>query len=729
MKIYDAKVSFASGELSPALYARIDLAQYATGAREITNFLVLPQGAVINRPGTSRLSNKVYSSVRLVPFVFSEEDSCVLVFYNGFVDCYDYSGLVETISNSPYGTKHLKKLRWLQSADVLYLFHPEVPVHTLSRTSEGWKFNEIEFEHGPFEDINTDPKITFEFWYRKSTQDFSVLVMGDNSKLIAKDIKEGVLIRVEHEIKAASFELEIPKGTDNDTFGEWVLVENVFGAFTYRTSGRWSGSLEIQRCKPEGWVNKNPEDWEWEDFKNYTSEKDAEENFSFSGTVEEFANHYRFRYKGRNKKVILSFSYEGGLDNRVFKITRVPVGTILGIYTAIDVDGKKGNIPATDAWAIGSFGTHYGYPSMGIFHQERLILASTLHSPQTIYMSQPASWHDFGISIPAKDDDAITITLASKEINEIRGLASRGDLLIFTAGGEWIAKAGSKSDVFTPSSIVITPSGYRGSSYIEPLDVGDITLFVQRQGTCIRSIGYTLEVDGYSSQDISILASHIFENNPVKSWAYQQTPYSIVWCVLSSGDIAALTLQKEHQVNAWTRQIFEHGLIQDVCSIPGDTQDDIYLAVKSGFEIFIERLNRRLINFSQTFLDGGLTPVHSILECLDWEIKDNRGTSQGRHKHIPVMTLRLWQTKMLKGIILTENTGTEFELDELQFPLQNSPGEYNLGLFNGDVRLIPSGGISRTCRVRLENDKASPVMILGIFPEVLISNEEINNES
>ena len=47
MKLYDAKTSFAAGELSPVLHARIDLAQYHVGARTIRNFIVLPQGALM----------------------------------------------------------------------------------------------------------------------------------------------------------------------------------------------------------------------------------------------------------------------------------------------------------------------------------------------------------------------------------------------------------------------------------------------------------------------------------------------------------------------------------------------------------------------------------------------------------------------------------------------------------------------------------------------------------
>ena len=53
MKLYDAKPSFAGGELAPTLHARIDLAQYAIGARTMKNWIVLPQGGIVNRPGTT----------------------------------------------------------------------------------------------------------------------------------------------------------------------------------------------------------------------------------------------------------------------------------------------------------------------------------------------------------------------------------------------------------------------------------------------------------------------------------------------------------------------------------------------------------------------------------------------------------------------------------------------------------------------------------------------------
>ena len=43
--------SFTGGELAPALYARNDLAKYATGAKLIKNGIIHQEGAISNRSG------------------------------------------------------------------------------------------------------------------------------------------------------------------------------------------------------------------------------------------------------------------------------------------------------------------------------------------------------------------------------------------------------------------------------------------------------------------------------------------------------------------------------------------------------------------------------------------------------------------------------------------------------------------------------------------------------
>ena len=707
MKIPDLKTSFTAGELSPLLCARVDLAQYANGAAYLNNFIILPQGGLSNRPGTVPLEGAAYSDVRLVPFVFSEEDSCVLAFGDGFVDRYSFTGYRERIPGSPYKASHLARLRWLQSADVLYLFHPDVPIHMLRRETENghrvWKFAKVELNRGPFEDTNTDEEKKLSF---TEQADFKYEMHANFPLFLSWDLL-GALIKVEVKVKAWSdtFELK-PAGVT--AFGEPVTVRNVFGAFTYRTTGKWTGTVKVERCLPEGWVGKPSEnEWVWEPFKEYFSDGNAEENFSFSGAVEEYATHFRFSYAGPKKRVIVTFSYEGGLIERILRVKEIQNQQEA---TVEDVEKKGGYIPETDAWSIGAFGPHYGYPSMGIFHQERLVLAATRHSPQTLWMSQPASWHDFSTSIPTKDSDSITVTLASKEVNAIRGLASRGDLLIFTAGAEWSAKAGAKTDVFTPSSIVITPSGYRGSIDIPPLDVGHSTLFVQREGRTVRSLGYSLEMDNYASSDLSILAEHLFQGTMVGRWAYQQAPWSIVWTVMADGRLLALTLNQEQQIAGWGRHDLG-GQVVDVCSIPGSGagQDDVYFAVRRGSGVVVERLGRRSDTMSESlWKDAGQYPVSSAVELLEWEQQIN-GTLQGRHKGMSVLTLRVYLSGKLRAGVRTENNQS---LDTVRFPPDAAP------LHTGDLRIELPGGMGRMCRLRIEHDEPSPLTILGVFPEV-----------
>jgi hypothetical protein len=474
------------------------------------------------------------------------------------------------------------------------------------------------------------------------------------------------------------------------------------------------------------------DEWEWEPFKTYTSEQDAEENFAYSGVVEEYASYFRFTLTEFNggRRPTVSFEFEGGMLNRVFRIYDVPAPgtgeTKTTWASATSRDKINGDVDYTDAWAEGAFGECGGYPSMGIFHQERLVLARTNRDPETVWMSKPAAWNDFSTSIPVKDDDSITFTLASKDVNEIRGLASRGDLLLFTASGEWTAKAGAKTDVFTPSSIVVTPSGYRGSHTVPPVEVGGVTFFVQRHGTVVRSIGYSLESDGYVSSDMSILSSHIFEDNPIVAWAYQQSPWSVVWCVLTDGTVAALTFQREHQVTAWTRQKFPDDVkILDVCCVPGDGQDDVYFLSARGAsfaDLYLMRLKRRDAASNASFTDtppggGSGTPVVSTLECLDLEIPAGN-TMQGRYKHIAAVMFRLMETRGIKAGIINENTGPGGgKLDVIQFPDRPSPG-YRSQRWTGDARMVIPGGTARKARIKVVNDTAAPVTILGVFPEV-----------
>src|SRR5687767_3858006 len=122
--------SFAGGQISPRLYGRSDLPKYATALRHCRNFLITPTGAATNRPGT-RFVREVKDStlnVRLIPFIYSDEQSYVLEFGRLYIRFHSNGGTVMSGGipyeiESPYFEYDLAKLKTAQVGDVLTITH------------------------------------------------------------------------------------------------------------------------------------------------------------------------------------------------------------------------------------------------------------------------------------------------------------------------------------------------------------------------------------------------------------------------------------------------------------------------------------------------------------------------------------------------------------------------------------------------------------------------------
>src|SRR5690606_20265044 len=88
--------SFTSGELSPALWARVDLAKYATGLKTALNLFIHAHGGASNRAGFEFIREVKTSSLatRLIPFQFNTEQSYILEFGNTYFRVFRDGGVV-----------------------------------------------------------------------------------------------------------------------------------------------------------------------------------------------------------------------------------------------------------------------------------------------------------------------------------------------------------------------------------------------------------------------------------------------------------------------------------------------------------------------------------------------------------------------------------------------------------------------------------------------------------
>lgn len=168
--------SFNAGELSPLMDGRTDIAKYQNGCKELTNFIPSVQGPAIRRPGTRYVEQVPTSAYQtwLSTFQFSTKQAYVLEWSNYRVRIYTNSGILldpEELGyveiTTPYAytdlttTEGTFAISTVQSGDILFVAHPSYPLYKLSRFSDqNWVMERATLENGPFQDQNTDRRIT-----------------------------------------------------------------------------------------------------------------------------------------------------------------------------------------------------------------------------------------------------------------------------------------------------------------------------------------------------------------------------------------------------------------------------------------------------------------------------------------------------------------------------------------------------------------------------------------
>jgi len=553
--------NFTGGELSPRLDGRNDLTKYSSGCTKLENFIIYPHGAAARRSGTNFAAEVADSAnkTRLMPFEFSTSQTYMLEFSNLKIRVYKDSSTVfeanKTItaitkanpgvitSNShgyltgneikitnivgmtelnekrflvvkidgntfslknkdgvainttnfttyssagtmnkvfeittPYTTAQLFDIKFVQSADVMYLCHPAHPPATLSRTGDiSWTLADVVFTKGPFQDANiTDTTLT--------------------------------------------------------------------------PSSASTGSRTITASQVTG-INGNA---------------------GFLST-----DVGRFIY----------------FNDGYGKITAV--GSTTSITVDVTIAYANGN--AITSWQLGSFSNTTGFPTCVTFFEQRLVFAGTTNQPQTVFFSKSGDYENMDANIggTVADSDAIIYTIASNQVNAIRFMTATRTLVIGTAGGEFTVSGGGTDSAITPTNILIKKQSNHGSSNLDAVSVGNVTLFLQRAKRKVRELAYNFDVDGYLAPDMTILSEHITEGG-LTQLAYQQEPNQIIWGVRGDGELIGLTYQREQEVTAWHRHIFG-----GIFGIPKITVTD-YANIITGTRIVITKSDGTKITFTST---------------------------------------------------------------------------------------------------------------------------------
>lgn len=164
MKASPIKDSFNAGEFSPLMAARVRFDKYPNALATCLNAVPLVQGGVTARPGSYYVAEVKDSTkkVKLLAFEFSTTQAYILEFGDLYMRVYKDHGQVESAPNvayelvTPYLEADLFELKFTQSADTLYIAHPEYAPRKITRTGHAaWTIAAIDFKDGPYLNLNT----------------------------------------------------------------------------------------------------------------------------------------------------------------------------------------------------------------------------------------------------------------------------------------------------------------------------------------------------------------------------------------------------------------------------------------------------------------------------------------------------------------------------------------------------------------------------------------------
>tara|TARA_R110000803_G_scaffold4054_6_gene13890 strand:- start:3645 stop:5492 length:1848 start_codon:yes stop_codon:yes gene_type:complete len=268
-------------------------------------------------------------------------------------------------------------------------------------------------------------------------------------------------------------------------------------------------------------------------------------------------------------------------------------------------------------------------PSTVNYYQQRQIFANSFNEPQTLWATQTANYSSLRTSTPARADDAVTMTIAARQVNEIRHIVSLDSLILMTSGGEWLITEG-QTEVFEPDTVGAKIQSYNGSSWVPPVIINDSVIYIQEKGARVRDLGYTFSSDKYQGNDLSIMSEHLFDGYEINEMTYASEPYGILWCIRNDGALLGMTYQREHEVWGW-HQHSTQGLFESTTTIGEGQRDAPYFIVKRTINgvtrRFVERMEPREETASEDcfYVDSGLSysgaPVTTIsgLDHLDGE--------------------------------------------------------------------------------------------------------------
>ncbi len=612
--------SFAKGEIAPALYARVDTAMYKVALKLARNAIVHSYGGISNRPGTTCLGPvKDHSNLpRLFRFHLGSTDQYILEFGNLYMRVFRNDAIVLDVAGAITITGVTQASPGVFTAATHGYTGGEEAVIRMSSGMVEMHNRRVDIVYIDANTFSLTDQVTgtaidttnFTAWASGGTSTvqgiYEVVTEYAQADLAnLKMVQSGNTLTVTHK----TYEVTDFTRTGHNV---WTLTKPTFAPNIDAPSTGLSGV-------------SNPDS----DFPNADTETKVYVVTSIADTDAYFEESVA------SSNITVTGSREAGWDNTITwdAVITTPLPTRYAVYRKdnglLGLVGETEELTFTDdniaadltispPKARNPFDAVNSYPQTSGYYEQRQVFGYTIDDPDTNWFSQTGLRLNMSVSNPLQANDAITASLSSQDVQEIRHYVALEDLIVFTNSGEWRIDSGGDS-AFSTDTIKMKPQSTWGASHRRPLVFGKTILFAEDGDARIRSLGYTLEADGYNGNDITILASHLFANESPNKYvivdmARTTSPESMIYVVRSDGQLCVLTFNEEQKVTAWTTWD-TCGKFKSVATLRrslSDVEDGVYFVVErptpeGGTAGFVEVLNTR--KFADVrdgyFLDGG----------------------------------------------------------------------------------------------------------------------------
>lgn len=591
------QASFSKGEIAPAAYGRVDTAMYQAGLRTARNVIVQRFGGVVNRAGLEFIGPvKDFSyAPRLIGFEFKSSDTYLLEFGDFYV---------RVIRNGGYVLEAAKNITGITQAN------PPV----LISNAHGYSNGDTVFAAAVVGMTQVNQRL---FTVRNATANTFTLESvftgtAINATTYSAYVSGGTVARVYTFASPYAIAdvdtLKVLQSADTMT-----LTHPSYAPRELTRSGHASWTFSTPTFAPSiaaptgvavgaggGAVSRN---YAVTALKTDTSEESlptVAATATGAATPADVISWAAVAGAAKYSIYLQSNGIYGWLGD-----TELLTFTNSNIAPGLTISPPKARNPFPGA------GT---FPAAAGYFDQRRVMGGTLNQPDTSFYSRVGSANNESSSSPPQDDDAITATLNSQKVNEIRHYVSGDDLLVFTSGSEWQVNSGSDTN-FSAATLKQHPQSEWGTSHMAPIRIGKTVLYVTENQCTVRSIGFTWQLNGYTGEDVSLLSGHLFETYSITDSAFARYPDPIAHYVRQDGNAACMTFNQDQQMIAWTHWDTQ-GKFERVCAIRRETgrlDESVYFVVRriiNGRVVrYVERLHSRRFTDVRDcfFVDAGVS--------------------------------------------------------------------------------------------------------------------------